>query len=391
MRNINFVRKPLVAALRKLAGQVPKRSPKQALECVRIRQDETGTYIAATDLESYAEVQIDSFHHFEEISFLVPFQALKDFASKSKRLSIDLACSDATISLSDGSASVQLDTKPVDDFPIWAEMLEQREEIRVDAADFAAAIQRTLFAAAKESSRYALDCILFKVDDHTLRLVATDGCRLSVSETGCEKLGTMPDLYPRTDGTERLKSDFLLVSAATCKLLAKFLKTEKDAVSIWIDERSILFVGNSFRLQTNLRPGRFFRWRDIFPGTANYQVELQVPQLLAAVSQAKQFTSEDCLGFDFAFGPGRLTLRSQNCEIPLEISYFEEAFVVALNPIFVEQYLKSLGKTDSTVTIEVIDDRKAVVFRFGDDKHLVMPLTRERARSESRRYETVGV
>ena len=48
-------------------------------------------------------------------------------------------------------------------------------------------IQRTLFAAANEQSRYAINGVLFERSGQTLRCVATDGRRLALSSCSCEK------------------------------------------------------------------------------------------------------------------------------------------------------------------------------------------------------------
>ena len=65
--------------------------------------------------------------------------------------------------------------------------LEGATDFSIKTAALRLGIERTIFAAARENTRYAINGVLWEKNDGKLTLVATDGRRLALSQTVLEK------------------------------------------------------------------------------------------------------------------------------------------------------------------------------------------------------------
>ena len=90
-------------------------------------------------------------------------------------------------------------------------------DIKIALSNLQAGIGQCLFAAAKESSRYAINGVLWEIKDKKLMLVATDGRRLARCRIN---LASAPD--EKIAATKRINSQFqmLLVALALIVLNA---------------------------------------------------------------------------------------------------------------------------------------------------------------------------
>ena len=92
--------------------------------------------------------------------------------------------------------------------------------------------------------------------------------------------------------------------------------------------------------------------------------------------------SEESRGVNATFKKGTLTLAAQaadvgESQVELPISYDGKELTITFDPRFLVDMLRVLSE-ESTVTLDLIDQESAAVFRTDDGySYVVMPLTRE--------------
>ncbi len=122
-------------------------------------------------------------------------------------------------------------------------------------------IEQCLFATAKESSRYAINGVLWEVKGKKLMLVATDGRRLARCRV---------DLQQAPPGEAAEKK--IIIPAKTMGLLQKIGPREKESVAVKFVDNQVLLSCANMVISSNLVEGNFPKYEDIIP--ADYDKKL---------------------------------------------------------------------------------------------------------------------
>src|SRR6266542_4563462 len=168
----------LLEAVLMAGNVVASRTPKPVLQCVKLTAEDNTLTIAATDLEvaiRYSDTQVQIEKAGEA---LVPADKLRDIVRESvdDTLSIELAGEQAVIKGQDSKFTIYTQNPrefpPVPDF-------EGQPDFEIAGGHLKQLIGQTLFAAAKESTRYAFNGVLVVAKGKKISLVSTDGRRLA--------------------------------------------------------------------------------------------------------------------------------------------------------------------------------------------------------------------
>ena len=227
----------LLEALLVASNVVTSRSPKPALQCVKLTAADDKLTISATDLEvaiRYADTQVQIEQPGEA---LLPADKIRDIVRESNddTLSIEVAKDTADIKGQDSHFKIY--TQAVSEFPPVPEF-EGKPDLEIQGGTLKALISQTLFAAARESSRYAFNGVLITSQGKRISLVSTDGRRLAQAQG---------DLIsgPEKDGTTAI------VPGKTLTLVDKLIDDPEETVGIQIRENQIIFHTSSATLTSN--------------------------------------------------------------------------------------------------------------------------------------------
>jgi len=136
-------------------------------------------------------------------------------------------------------------------------------------------IQQSLFATAKESSRYAINGVLWEVKGKKMMFVATDGRRLARCRVELEKA-------PPKEMAEHK----IIVPAKTMALLEKIGSQDKESVSVKLIENQVLIRYATVVVSSNLVEGNFPKYEDIIPTDYDKKLSLSTQAALSAVRRA---------------------------------------------------------------------------------------------------------
>lgn len=230
-------------------------------------------------------------------------------------------------------------------------------------------IRRTVFAAAKESTRYAMTGVLWELDGDGARLVATDSKRLALVQGEAKSFGGHD-----TKGATHL------VPTKAMALLERNLHDDAELVKVSLRPNEVLFQTEKAMIYSRLVEGRFPPYKEILPKKSAAKVPLPVGPFLAAVRQAAIMTDDESKRVAFRFSKGKLTLQAHGpqtgrSKVELGIEYNGGDLDVNFDPQYIIDLLRVLDDS-APLLLELTDASKPALFRSGASyQYLVMPLS----------------
>jgi len=242
--------------------------------------------------------------------------------------------------------------------------------VRVQAALLSTMIERTLYAASTDETRYNLNGVYFEVlpDAGKIRMVATDGHRLAYVDriVGSDVSGLASGVIVPRKGLSELKR----------------LVDEEDA-----DEIDLAFVGNSgvvrkgeVTLVMRLIEGEFPNYRQVMPKAAKHQLVVPQEPLSQALRRVALLSSDRSRAVKVQLADGRLTLSSSSPEIgeateELDVDYAGEAVSVGFNARYLLDALSAFRSKELEIGLQ--DEFSPAQLRPTDDADslaVVMPM-----------------
>lgn len=362
-------REGLLSAFQIAAGVVPARSPKPILRNVKLELNSAGEGILhATDLEIGIRYKVSGMTVEKDGLAILPTSELMSILRELSDEHLILESTDGGVKVSGQSSQFELPSEDPTQFPDIPDFGDETG-LKIKAGEFAKMIRRTVFSAATENTRYALNSILVEVSaDGTVRMVATDGKRLAM----------MPGKL--ISGAGKAQEGRLLPPKAM-QLVNKILLDPEAELEFVLRSNEALFRCGRVTMYTRLVEGRYPRYQDVFPPPAEIKIPLTVGPLHGVLRQAKIVTSEESRGCDCIFSSGLLTIASRaadvgQSEIRMPIGYDGEKMKITYDPQFLIDALRVL-EPEEELSFELVDTKRATVIRTRDDyAYLVMPLTK---------------
>ena len=361
----SFNRAALAEALGLLTSVVPSRTPKPILRCVQIKADKNEVRMCATDLEvgiNYliSEVQVD-----KEGEAIVPADHLAAVVRESVDEVLVLETAEATCEIKGADSHFTIYGHEPGQFPIVPDF-DGTGEIKITLAGLQAGIEQCLFATAKESSRYAINGVLWEIKDKKLMLVATDGRRLARTRVTLASA-------PKGEAPANL-----IVPAKAMGLLDKIGAGEKDTVAVKLVENQILMSCANVVISSNLVEGNFPKYEDIIP--TDYDKKLTVPTeaALSAVRRASLLTSEESRGIKLSVGKERIVFTGRapetgDAEVDLPVSYKGEPIEIGFNPQFLVDALRVIKTPEFELELGQ-PDRPGLIKSGTNFLYVLMPI-----------------
>lgn len=364
---VQFNRIALAEALGLVTTVVPNRTPKPVLRCVRILAQEQDVYVGATNLE------LGLNHLIGGVKIDKPGQAVLDAEklaaivreSLDDVITLDVDGNTCEIKGSDSHFTIYgLDP---DQFPAVPTFGGQADfEIPLQALQIG--IKKSLFATAKESSRYAINGVLWEISGKKLTLVATDGRRLARTRV---PLTAVP--------SDEIAQQKTIVPAKTMALLERLtLHQEKETVAVRFLGTQVLISCAQVVIISNLVEGSFPKYDDIIPKDYDKKLTLTTDAVLSAVRRASLLASEESKGIKLCITDNLLTFTGRApeagaAEIRMAIEYEGEAINMGFNPQFFGDALRVMGTEQFDMELGQAD-RPGLIKSGSDFIYVLMPI-----------------
>src|SRR2546423_14412979 len=206
MLKIKTTNDKLLGPLQQVTGIVERRHTLPILSNVLITATGSKVEFLATDLEVQITAKAD-LENAAEGSVTVGARKLYDILrSLPEEGEVALEAKESRMTVRAGKSRFNLQTLAAADFPRMVEAKDASRTLTLPQKAMKDALRLVQFAMAVQDIRYYLNGVLFSVDGATLRVVATDGHRLSYASRSLgSDHGQVEAILPRKTVIEPLK------------------------------------------------------------------------------------------------------------------------------------------------------------------------------------------
>lgn len=355
----------LLEALMVTGNVVAARTPKPVLQCVKLTAADDRLTVAATDLEvairySDSQVQVE-----QPGETLVSAEKLRDIVRESIDDTLSIETADDNANIRGQDSHFKIFTQKAGDFPPVPDF-EGEANLEIAGGLLKQLIGQTLFAAARESTRYAFNGVLITAKAKKVNLVSTDGRRLAMA-----KGDLISDKLPK-DGAKAI------VPAKALNLLDKLIDDPEETLAAQVRENQIIFHSPSATLTSNLVEGQFPPYEDVIPKDCDKKMTAATADFLSAVRRAALLTTEDSKGVRMHFSKKGLVLTSRSPEageatVNFPCKYEGAEIEIGFNPNFLTDALKVVDSDD--ISLEMTAPNRPGLLRAGGNfLYVIMPV-----------------
>lgn len=356
-------RNALQEAVTVVSSVVPVKTTKPILQNLLVRADDDGITLFATDLEMAARVQLDAVKVAKKGSALLPARETAALLRELGDPTVTLESSELRCRIESGGGSFMLLGENPEEYPEESRG-KAGKRIEIPAGQMLRMSQETIFAAAREETRYAINGVLLDCGAGCLRLVATDGRRLAIS-------------YQNLDTKVEFK---VVVPLRALNTIARALPEDgKEPLVIEVGDKQITFTIGSTQLQSQLLETRFPDYEGVLPKSADTTVELPRAVLESALRRAAVLAPADMRMVRFEVGDGQLRLTAESstrgrADVTVEAVVKGAGGSINFNPDYILEALR-VCKMEH-VRLDMSDDSMPAKFTLGESfTYVVMPIS----------------
>jgi DNA polymerase III subunit beta len=380
----------LLDAINLVSGAVAQRSPRPQLGCVKLVASKQGgagdLTLSATDGEIALKLSLSQVDVQKPGEALIPADKIRAIVSaEDGEPTLTLELDGDALHIKGQDAHFKVYGYTATEFP----PIPDYQQVVAGAGDVPKAkatmshassslqelVSRTLFATARENSRYAINGVLMKRDGKRLEMVATDGRRLALARAA---LGS---------SEKDAKAVSCIVPTKALGMLQKLISSHDEPVQIAITDAQIFFSFGTAAspgralLASNLVEGAFPPYEDVIPKDNDKKVSFDRDVVSSAVKRAALLTNEESRGVRLLFKgkDKQLELSSRAAEvgeaqIKVDLSNYDgDDLEIGFNPQFIVDALKVIA--DPEVIMELKAPNKPGLIKSGTDfMYVVMPV-----------------
>lgn len=367
MKLFQLNRDALLRPLQAVSGIVEKRHTLPILSNVLIRRQQRALSLVATDLEIQVSTACDEVENDgEDIAFTVSARKLQEILRalpEGSEATLDLQ--NSRLQVRAGKSRFNLQTLPAADFPTLADPGTSSASVRLEQGQLRELLSLVQYSMAQQDIRYYLNGLLVVLEEDRMKLVATDGHRLSF----------MADAIPG----QAQKTEVILPRKAVIEL-GKLLEPSETPVEIEIYSSQAKFRFGSVELVTKLIDGKFPDYTRVIPTNYQKRISLDRVVLLQALQRAAILSNEKFRGVRWMLTGNSLRISCTNNEQEeaqeeLEVDYGGEALDVGFNITYLVDVLNNMH--EPTVECAFGDANSSMLLTVPERKdfrYVVMPM-----------------
>ena len=263
---------------------------------------------------------------------------------------------------------------PGDDFPALPAPPEGAQAMDLPVGALLWLMQRTAFSISGDETRAHLNSALLEADGDTLRMVSTDGHRLSKAERTVEGLGRKATMLIPLKAVHELKRLLEEVPAA---------RRDEETVTVKQGGHCAFFAINDVDFSVKLVDAQFPPYEAVIPEMSADPVRIHRDQLESAIKAVSVAASDKTGGVKLALSDGALRIEAETPdgssfdEVPVDYNGLELA--VGFSAKYILDVLAAI-KDDDEVTLGLSGELDPAVVRpangKGGDEYIavIMPM-----------------
>jgi DNA polymerase-3 subunit beta len=360
-------REALHRGLQRVGGAITSAIHQPLCHNVRLTAQGDCVYLSATDMEMHLTLKVGEVEIEEEGTVLLPHSRIAPIVGATPDEQITLLEDDGAVIVETADGQFRILGEDPADFPEAPE-LPSEGACEIDPEVLGYMIRRTVFAAAQEKGRYALNGVLFVVGpEDTIELVAADGARLA-------------HVKKKVSNPDGIEASFIVMTKGV-EHFARLAEYGTGPIKFAATEKQLIAENDAGRLACLRVEGQFPNYQEVIPADSKVKIQLPAKELLSAVRRAGYVTTDETRVVDFHFSKGSLAITAEapdvgRAEVRMQVDYDGPDAQIAFNPEFLEDVLGIVER--EAVKIRFTDRRSPCVLKSGlDYTYVVSPVIRE--------------
>lgn len=367
MKLLQLDRDALLTPLQAVTGIVEKRHTLPILSNVLLERRNEHLSLIATDLEIQITTSCDAGSADAEAhSLTVSARKLQDILrSLPEGVATTLDVQSNKVQLKAGKSRFNLQTMPADDFPRMADPGELQGKFSISQKLLQNMLLLVQYAMAQQDIRYYLNGLLLVLDDTKIKVVATDGHRLSYAEG------------PLAASHE--KREVILPRKAVLELSRQLSSGDAD-VEVEIYTSQVRFRYGKSELVTKIIDGKFPDFTRVIPVNYNKTIVLSRQDLLHSLQRAAILSNEKFRGVRWMLTAGSLRISCTNTEQEeaqeeMDVTYSGDALDVGFNITYLLDVLNNVHTDNVECSFGDANSSMLITVPGRDDfRYVVMPM-----------------
>jgi len=358
-------REELLAPLQQVIGAVERRQTLPILGNVLLKSNEGSLTITATDLEIEMISRVNSVTK-ADFQTTLPARKLLDICKALPVGSdIEFDIDETKVTLTSDRSRFTLVTLPATDFPCLDE-IEELQSFLIPQNKLKDLFDNTAFAMAQQDVRYYLNGILVEISSNLIKLVATDGHRLALSN------------YPSEIGVSTDKQ--IIIPRKGVLEISRLLENSESPAKIVLSQNHIRVETDSLVFTSKLIDGKFPDYKRVIPVDGNKTLEVNRESLKNSLNRISILSNEKYRGIRFTLTPGNLSIQANNpdqeeAQEEISIIYDNSEMEIGFNVTYIIDVLNVLDSEN--VFIKLKDSNSSCIISDSEDSaslYVVMPM-----------------
>jgi len=319
--------------------------------------------LTATDLEVGARVSVPA-KVGAKGAITVSARKLAEIVKELPAAAVALKVAEnVTVTLRCGGATYRMVGLAPDDFPPVVPASPQ-SWVTIEAKVLREMLTQTSFAVSHDETRYALNGVLFAFQGKDVRMVATDGHRLALSNRSLgQGVASATGIVPRKAVTEIMR----VIGSG-------------EEVQLAITENQFVLQMPNFVMTARLIEGQFPNYEAVIPKAHPGRLTTARSGLSAALRRVSVMAEERNKPVKLALSPASLKVSASSQELGeaeeiLDVDYAGEEMVIGFNSRYLLEAMAALEKDQ--VVLEIKDAQSPGVIKSVDGEGyccVIMPM-----------------
>ncbi len=353
----------LVEGLSKLVPITEKRSPLPILSHTLVELDDTGITLTATDLEVGLRIKFDC-NVVEPGSLTIPAKKFYEIIKEVRGGPISVTSNERyRVNIISGPSSFDLAGMDAANFPAWADY-SSVETSEVESEALIRMLDKTLFAASNDDSRYNLNGILFEKDNDKTKLISTDGHRLALIETEIDLPVDTRFIAPKKGLTE----------------LKRFLENMKQKIQFGFEKKNLVVKTERAIMTVRLIDGDYPDYNKVIPQTSGQKAFIDKNSLVQSLKRVGILTSDRNRGISVTLKSGELNMSVNNpdlgsAEDSMEMEFDGNEVNIIINVLYLLDALSVISS--DRISLEYHKEGAPVIIKPDPEQdyfNIVMPM-----------------
>jgi DNA polymerase III subunit beta len=358
-------RETLLTPLQQIVGVIEKRQTMPVLANVLMVVGDGFLTLTGTDLEIQIVAKVNVADS-RPGAITVPARKLLDLCRLLPNgADIQLDQQNEKVKLLSNRSKFTLSCLPAEHYPEFAES-EMDKQFAINAGKLKKALEKTIFCMANQDVRYYLNGLLLNISNNRMKLVASDGHRLSIFEDRLEE----PTGY---------EARIILPRKGILELY-RLLDDLDIELTVMFSNNNVKITIGHLVFSAKLVDAKYPDFGKVFQQAFYEPISLPKQELKESLTRVAVLSNEKFKGVTFDIAPGSMKISTHNpehdeAEEELTIDYQGELLSIAFNAQYLLDAVSNLDSDTAILTIAsnasscFIDEPNECEYKF-----IVMPM-----------------